>query len=255
MSSVPTLIFIAGSWHQGKCFERFTYPLQADYDLTCKALTLPSAQASQNQIIAHSFDGMVGNSAIKGLTKAPNSSPKGQPERSLVIGLILIASGFILTGLTFMAPFFDQPPPSWRINRATSFADLAQAPLERFYHDLEASDAEYWVSQLGCQSLKALFEGGEIAYAGWRDLDQVWYLRTVEDMGLPVWAQRVQVGMARAMMRGKVVHRELRSSHSPFLSLPRECVGLVVEAVEVFMGEKLTTKGEIEKKWLQGRHG
>ena len=69
----------------------------------------------------------------------------------------------------------------------------------------------------------------------------VWYLGTVEDRGLPVVVQRMQVGMAREM-GGKVEHRELRTSHSPFLSRPEETTGLVLEAVESFMGTSIDNR-------------
>ncbi|KAK4460756.1 hypothetical protein QBC42DRAFT_271718 [Cladorrhinum samala] len=136
-----------------------------------------------------------------------------------------------------MDPFFGHPPPSWRVNKATGFAELVVPPRELFYHDLPEDEAEYWVSQLTSQSLKALFEGGEHAYAGWMDVP-VWYIGTIEDRGLPVLAQRMSVGMAREM-GGNVVHREMQTSHSPFLSKPEEIVGIILEAVEAFTGNKV----------------
>jgi hypothetical protein len=61
----------------------------------------------------------------------------------------------------------------------------------------------------------------------------VWYIGSIEDKGLPVVVQRMQMGMGRAM-GADVVHRELRTSHSPFLSQPEETVGIVLQAVEAF---------------------
>lgn len=43
---------------------------------------------------------------------------------------------------------------------------------------------------------KALAEGGEHAYAGWKDVP-VWYLATIEDKGLPFEAQRYFVQAAK----------------------------------------------------------
>lgn len=181
-------------------------------------------------VIAHSYGGMVGNSAIKDFTKATDS------QSGYVIGLILIASGFTLTGMSFMDPFFGHPPPSWRVNNETGYAELVASPREMFYHDLPQEEAEYWVSQLTTQSLKALFEGGEYSYAGWKDLPS-WYIGTVEDQGLPVLAQRMSVGMAREM-GANVEHRELRTSHSPFLSQPELTVKIILEAVAAFTGSR-----------------
>jgi hypothetical protein len=139
-----------------------------------------------------------------------------------------------------MDPFFGRPPPSWRVNSATGYAEIVVNPSEFFYHDLPLEEAEFWTSQLTTQSLKALFEGGEYSYAGWKDVP-VWYLGTVEDRGLPVVAQRMAVGMAREM-GGKVEHRELQTSHSPFLSRPEETTRLVLEAVESFVGTSIDNR-------------
>lgn len=280
MSDLPTLVFVPGSWHRPTCYNKITKLLQEKYKLRCISVTLRSTSGDATAtfkddldavreqlssetragrdvvVIAHSYGGMVGNSAIKGFARPRHTAPKGNsnspPSPSTagaghVIGLILIASGFTLTGFSFMDPFFGRPPPSWRANKETGFAELVMPPRELFYHDLPAEEAEYWVSQLTPQSLKALFEGGEFAYAGWRDVP-AWYIGTVEDRGLPVAAQRMVVGMAREM-GGHVEHRELPTSHSPFLSRPEETAGIVVEAVEAFTGrpveeQALTRRGQ-----------
>ncbi|PYH41104.1 alpha/beta hydrolase [Aspergillus saccharolyticus JOP 1030-1] len=262
MTKLPTLIFIPGSWHQPSCYGSVIKLLQTQHKLHCVAITLPSTTGSRDAtfkddldaardaiahetshgrnviVIAHSYGGMVGNSAIKGFTQPQPPPPAGDTPPSpagYVVGLILIASGFTFTGLSFMDPFFGHPPPSWRANRETGYAELVTPPRELFYHDLPREEAEYWVSQLTPQSLKALFEGGEFTYAGWQDVP-VWYLGTVEDRGLPVLAQRMQVEMAREI-GANVEHRELHTSHSPFLSQPEATAGIVREAVEAFTGK------------------
>lgn len=179
----------------------------------------------------------MGNSAIKGFAQPQDASPSQTESstRGYIIGLILIASGFNLTGLAFMDPFFGHPPPYWRVNNDTGFAELVTPPRELLYHDLPEEEAEFWVSQLTPQSLKALFEGGEYTYAGWKDVP-AWYIGTVEDRGLPVLAQRMQIGMVREM-GASVEHRELQTSHSPFLSQPEATVSIMIEAVEAFIGK------------------
>lgn len=274
MENPPTLVLIPGSWHKPACYDKITTILRSQHHLKCVGVSLPSTadnpaatfkddidaarDAISNEtthgrnvvVVAHSYGGMVGNSAIKGFTRPAtttdnnnNTTTKTENTTGYVIGLILIASGFTFTGLAFMDPFLGHPPPSWRVNNETGYAELVTPPRELFYHDLDADEAEYWVSQLTTQSLKALFEGGEYAYAGWQDLATVWYIGTVEDRGLPVLAQRMSVGMARTM--GVVVqHRELRTSHSPFLSVPEETVRIMVEAVEDFaLSSRKKTRG------------
>ena len=253
MSEFPTLVFTPGAWHQPTCYNKVMNALKEQYGIHCISFSLPStsgnpkatfkndldaartaiahetAQGRDVVLIAHSYGGMVANSAIKGFTALRDEDSHGR-----VVGLVLIASGFTLTGLSFMDPFFHIPPPTWRVNKETGFADFVTPPRQLFYHDLPEEEAEEWVERLTPQSLEALFKGGEHSYAGWRDVP-VWYIGTIEDQGLPVVAQRVNVGMAREM-GASVVHRELRSSHSPFLSRPREVVELLVEATRAFTG-------------------
>jgi len=262
MSDLPTLVLVHGSWHGPICYDPIVKLLQGKHKLKCIAITLPSTTGNPDAtfkddldaardaissetnagrdviVIAHSYGGMVGSSAIKGFAR-PRHAVETSPSATTghVVGLILIATGCNLTGVAFMDPFFGHPPPSWRVNKATGFAELVVPPREFFYHDVPQDEGEYWVSQLTSQSLKALFEGGEHSYAGWMDVP-VWFIGTIEDRGLPVLAQRMSVGMAREM-GAHVVHREMQTSHSPFLSKPEETVGIILEAVGAFTGKKV----------------
>ena len=178
MEHKPTLVLIPGAWHKPQCYNKLTKSFQNEHGFKCISVDLPSTRgnpkatykddieaareaitaeiaAGRNVIvIAHSYGGMVGNSAIRDLTKPfPSYSPsisaakhqqydQGSIEASgHVLGLVLIASGFTLTGLSFMDPFFGIPPPSWRVNRSTGFAELAISPRELFYHDLQEEEA------------------------------------------------------------------------------------------------------------------
>ncbi|KAF4153176.1 hypothetical protein CNMCM6069_001138 [Aspergillus lentulus] len=218
-----------------------------DMDAAREAISRETTQGRNVVVLAHSYGGMVGNSAIKGFTRpqAITSSQTQTSSKGYVIGLVLIASGFTMTGLSFMDPFFGHPPPYWRVNSETGYAELVTSPRELFYHDLPAEEAEFWVSQLTTQSLKALFEGGEHSYAGWMDLP-VWYIGTVEDRGLPVLVQRIQVGVAREV-GCSVEHRELQTSHSPFLSQPDATARIILEAVEAFTGKQVEDESTRER--------
>ncbi|UNI20178.1 hypothetical protein JDV02_006294 [Purpureocillium takamizusanense] len=260
MPQLPTLVFVPGAWHKPSCYDKIIPLLQERHKLRCIAITLPSTTGDRDAtfkddldvareaiagettrgrdvvVVAHSYGGMVGNSAVKGFTRRPRDAAGAEDDDDgHVIGLILIASGFTFTGVAFMDPFLGRPPPAWRANAATGFAELVADPRDLFYHDLPADEAERRAGELAPQSLRALFEGGEHAYAGWRDVPACWLVGTTEDRGLPLAVQRTQVGMARAM-GARVEHRELRTSHSPFLSRPEDTARIVVEAVEAFAG-------------------
>jgi len=252
MSDLPTLVFTPGAWLRPTCYTKVMNALQGEHNIRCTSFTLHSTIGDPNAtfkddldacraaissettigrdivLIAHSYGGMVANSAIPDFISS-------SPGQGRIIGLILIASGFTLSGLSFMDPLFNVPPPTWCVNKATGFADIVTPSAQLFYHDLPADEAEEWVAQLTPQSLKVLFDGGEHAYAGWLDVP-VCYIGTIEEQCLPVVLQRVHVGMARAM-GASVVHWELRSSHLPFLSQSDEVVDLLLRAASAFTGK------------------
>lgn len=260
MVDKPTLIFIPGAWHKPQCYGKVIKLLQDEHSFKCISVTLPSTNNNPDAtfkddldaardaivseikecrdvvVIAHSYGGQVGNSCIKGLTRPKSHSSHSPSSKGYVIALILIASGFSITGLAFMDPLFGIPPPFWRVNNETGFAELTGDSRERFYHDLSPEEGEYWVSQLTTQSLKSLFEGGQHVYAGWKDV-ATWYVGTVEDKGLPVVIQRIQVGVAKGQ-GGVVHHTELPASHSPFLSMQREVVTAILQALEAVGGSR-----------------
>lgn len=257
------MVFVPGAWHKPSCYNKIVSILEGVHAVKCVAITLPSTQdrpqatykddidAARTAItaellldrdvvvVAHSYGGMVGNSAIRGLTppKTP-SSLLGDDSRCYVKSIVLIASGFTITGVGFMDPFFGRPPPSWRVNKDSGYAELVTPPRELFYHDVTQGEVDSYIEELTTQSLKPLFEGGQHSYAGWKDVPSrnVWYIGTTEDRGMPVAAQRLTVGMARGY-GVPVNHVELSSSHSPFVSMPEETAQIINNAVRAASDE------------------
>ncbi|KAJ6151090.1 alpha/beta-hydrolase [Penicillium chermesinum] len=227
MSDLTTLVLVHGSWHQPSCYNKIIKLLQPK--LKCVAVALPSTANNPNATFKDDLEAT--NEAIAKETAS---------GRNVVVvahsyGGIPPASA--LPGCPFMDPFFGHPPPSWRVNKETGYADLVTPPKELFYHDVPDDEVEHWISELTTQSLKALFEGGEHTYEGWKEVP-VWYIGTVEDRGLPVAAQRMGVGLAREL-GARVEHRELQTSHSPFLSQPEATVGIMLDALEDFTGQSV----------------
>jgi pimeloyl-ACP methyl ester carboxylesterase len=260
MSSSPAFVLIPGAWHRATCYDRVRDILKAKHDIESFAVTLPSTCGDPNAtlkddidatraiiteqlnkgrdvvVVAHSYGGVVGNSSIKGLTR-PKSGGHREPDSEVrdqghVIGLVLLTTGFIFTGLAMMDPFCGLPMPFFRKNTNTGFAELRGSPIHHFYHDLPREEANAAVGQLMPHSLKSLYEGGEHAYAGWQDVP-VWYIAATRDQVLPIAAQRLGVGLARGQ-GGDVTVREIESSHSPFLSRPEEFTGILVAAAAEF---------------------
>lgn len=206
-----------------------------DIKATRNSIMSETAQGRDVVVVVHSYGGQVGNSAIKGLTKPKeHGSASATGQTGHVIGLVMIASGFTMTGVGFLEGFGGKPPPSWKTDPESGFAIIVADPRELFYHDLPVEEGNYRVAKLEKQSLKALAEGGEHAYSGWMDVP-VWYLATTEDKALPIEAQRFFVQMAKDA-GGDVTLREVASSHSAMLSKPKETVDFILEAVAAFNG-------------------
>ncbi|EHL03628.1 hypothetical protein M7I_0270 [Glarea lozoyensis 74030] len=232
MSTKPTIILVPGAWHSETVYDQVVSLLsEQGYKSIAVALKSTSGDSSTtpkddidgvrdailgetNQgrdvvVTVHSFGGIVGASAIKGLTaKQDNSSGR-------VVGLIMLASGFAQTGKTFMSD-----------------------PLPLFYHDLSAEEGAFWVKKLLKQSLKPMFEGGEYVYAGWKDVPVVAVIST-DDRSFPVDAQKFFAQSAKDA-GGDVTIKELFSSHSLMLSKPKEVVEIMTEAVSMFLEKTLS---------------
>ena len=253
MATKPTLVFVPGAWHTTEYYSKVTTLLETQQYNSIR-VTLPSVSSDRSKtflddvnavraaivsettqghdvvVIAHSYGGLPGASAIKGLARTKDDAGKTSGH---VIGIILIASGFIPTGICFLQAIGGVPPPLWKADSETGLAVLSFDARESFYHDLPVEEGEYWVSKLEQQSLSALAEGGEHVYAGWQDVP-AWYLATSEDRGLPIQAQRA---MAQGLIdSGKeVTLKEIESSHSPMLSKPKETADLIAEAAASFV--------------------
>lgn len=253
MSNKPTFVFVPGAWHTASIWEKVTSLLDIQ-GYRSSSVTLPSTDGDpdatfhddvqavrdailsetnqgHNVIVAvHSYGGHVGESALEAVPTTKNPGPEPEPTNGKVIGIAMMATGFNLPGKAFMDGLGGQPPPAWRADAESGLAVFTDdpPPAELFYHDLPVPEAEEWSSRLTSQSLKALFEGGEYAYAGWKDVP-CWFLMTTEDRALPVCVQRMLVGMAREA-GGRVEVREVRSGHCPMLAKPEDTASFLVEA-------------------------
>lgn len=248
MSPFPTLIFIHGAWFPSTCWDPVINHLPAyktiSISLPSVATSLPSAtfhdditavrtailsETSQGNdviLVVHSYGALPGHSAARGLT-LPAEPEK---DKGYVLGFAMIATGFTQTGLAFLDGTGGKPPPSWKADTESGFAVLVTDPKELFFHDLAAEEAGKWTGRLGKQSLKALAEGGEHAYAGWIDAP-CWVLATTKDRALPVEVQKMLAAMAK-QVGAKVTLREVDGGHAAMLSRPKEVAEFLRDAVE-----------------------
>ncbi|KAJ4264412.1 hypothetical protein NW762_005611 [Fusarium torreyae] len=257
MTQKPSLIFVPGAWHTPEYWGKVMSAIEAQH-YKCIPVTLPTTQSTSTSVnfstdvktvhdailaqtiqgvdvvvIAHSYGGGVGASAIKGLTrKHTNDSSTTDTNTGHVIGLCLVGTGFVASGMSFMEALGGKPPPFWEADYENNLMPFKIDPVEMFYHDLPESDAKYWVGKLTNQALTSTTEGYETAYEGWRDV-LVWYVITADDKAHPLEVQRMFAQNAQKA-GADVTTREIDTSHSPMLSKPNETADIVRHAIEAF---------------------
>lgn len=252
-SSKPTLVFVPGSWHGPEVWDKMVALLEPR-GFKCVQITLPTttsdpakgftedvhairdavvAEIDQKRnvvLIVHSYGGAVGASAIQGLTRFREGANPSDPA---VIGIFMMATGFMVAGKTFLDHSGGKPPPIWEMDLETGFSKLTVDARQLFYHDLPEEEGKLWVERLLKQSSRSFTEGADVAYAGWTEVP-VWYLATVDDQALPIAAQRFFVDGAKKESKNPVTLTEIATSHSPMLSKPESSVETLLEAIASF---------------------
>ncbi len=256
MAAKPTLVFVPGAWHRAETWNKVIAELTPkgykgvavtlpstlgnpaatfgdDVDAVQQVIRQEIALGHDDVLVVHSYGGQVGNSAVQGFSR---TSAGRADSPANVIGLVMMATGFTVTGVAFLEAMGGTPPPSWKLNDVTGFADLVAEPRDMLYHDLPEAEGRAWVAKLTAQSQLTLTGGGERAYAGWQDVP-TWYLKTLEDHALPVQLQEWTVQVARDA-GADVTDRGLPTSHSPMLSRPKEVGEFIDEAAQSFVSKR-----------------
>jgi pimeloyl-ACP methyl ester carboxylesterase len=135
MSLKPTLIFVHGAWHTPESWAK-VIPLMEAEDYKCLACRLPSVNSNPHKrieddikavreaieseisqsndvvLVVHSYGGAVGSSALKGLTPPKEQGTTSSKSSSgRILGMVMLASFFVPTGLTFLGGLGGECPP------------------------------------------------------------------------------------------------------------------------------------------------
>lgn len=144
-----TLILVPGAWHSpatwskiissipNKCISITLSTTRGDStlgfsdDVRCvrDAIVSEISQGRKVVVVVHSYGGTVGASAVRGLENG-------------VVGIFMIATGFAVSGLTFLDALGGKPPPIWTMNKSTGFAEIKVDVRQLFYHDLPPQRGE-----------------------------------------------------------------------------------------------------------------
>ncbi|KAJ5364965.1 uncharacterized protein N7496_010678 [Penicillium cataractarum] len=238
-SSKPTILFIPGAWHLPDVFDD-TRAVLAARGFHSVAVGLPaigaepptkglvddtvavhneierlSDEGNQIVVVAHSYGGMVGAGAVKGLgyTERQKAGKDGG-----VIMLVYMAAFVAKSGTSLLDMLGGKWLPWMKLDGDYCRAEAAP---EICYNDPSPQDQEKWSSRT-VHTSRAVFED-IVAHEPWHDLACM-YLFCEDDKAIPL---AVQESMASLL----VEYSQFRcsSSYSPFLSMPDK----VAEACEL----------------------
>ncbi|KIX94637.1 uncharacterized protein Z520_09683 [Fonsecaea multimorphosa CBS 102226] len=253
----PVILLVPGAWHSPSGFAPLTNYLtqhgyivegislpsvgssppqmtfDADVQAIASAISRHSDEGSDIVILFHSYGGIPGTSACKGLLKSDRSSTG---RNRGIVHLIYCCAFAVEEGVCLMDGLGGQPLPWFKFS-SDGKSLMPETPEDKFYHDIDDPKLlQELVSNLRPQSYGPYFS--KSTYAAWRDVHST-YVMCQEDQALPFEVQRTMVANVKKVLAesgGRIemqVHT-LDSSHSPFLSRPKELGDIVRSVAESF---------------------
>ena len=130
----PTFVFVTGAWHKPAYWSKVTALLSAqgfksltpslpstesnasttlldDITVIRDAITSETSEGRDVVVAVHSYGGIPGPSALKGLTKPKAGGNEDGKKQGYVIGYAMMATGFAATGVAFLEGIGGSPPP------------------------------------------------------------------------------------------------------------------------------------------------
>ncbi|KAL5586424.1 hypothetical protein FOBRF1_016294 [Fusarium oxysporum] len=261
MSSNPTIVFAPGAWHLASCFdpirealhsrgwttEAVEYPsvgaepptkgLDDDADAVRTVLQRLADKGEQIVLVVHSYGGLVGANAVKGLGYRQRKE-QGLPGG--VIMFVYLAAFVTPLGLSIKQMLGGQflpwmNPKVSKLKHSRESGDhfnhqqgdyvYADTPEEVFYHDLGGEALDSAMKTLKHQSGRVFTD--TVTYEPWHDIETMYFFCDEDKALFPV----VQEQMA-GMLGPNAVQFHSKASHSVFLSKVDETVKGVELAAE-----------------------
>ena len=249
MAAKPTIILVPGAWHGPECFSAIVSPLVASGYRTVP-VTLPSVgfpdtvttiepdikavriavheecDAGHDVLLfMHSYAGLPGPEAVKGLSRAERQQ---QGMQGGVSHLFFCCSLLLVEGECIDEQFGRKMPEG--VVGPTDALVVSEAlggPENMFYGDLDEETQRRCMDALRPQNYRLVFCSRAV-YPAWQYIPTT-YLYATQDQALTFEMQKGMVERAKSM--GVDIRTEtLEASHSPFLSMPAKVVGAVRRA-------------------------
>ncbi|KAH0436183.1 hypothetical protein CcaCcLH18_04473 [Colletotrichum camelliae] len=245
MSSKPVIVLTPGAWHSPESFEVFQTelhqrgwetrattnvsvgaepPTKGMFDDAASAHAVIEELADQGRqvvLVAHSYGGIVGAQAVKGLGYKQRAA---EGKAGGVIAFVYIAAFVAPTGTGVWDLTRNEPQPWMRIEDGKIFVNN---PEQVFYQDVAPEITSKCVGMLQHQTVKAFEE--RVTYEPWHDIPCA-YIACEDDHAIPFFAQEM---MAQALGPDALRITFKGTSHSPFLSRTAETAEFVERAVRM----------------------
>lgn len=230
----PTVVMVHGAWHSPVQYEPLpTLLVQAGYSLIFPHLpSIGGKMATFDQdvtavrdaihtcvedgrevvVLMHSYGGVVGSEAAKGLSVEDVQGPGGVIKMIYLTACVVPEGGSMIeTGLQNTLPPF--------IKSANDHQYVAIDCHNTFFADVSKEVADRVEAGFKLQA-KGAFES-KVTYAAWKNIDSAYICEL--NKAIPLAAQEAMVAQEGKWVR---VDR-LPSSHSPFLTMPERTAELV----------------------------
>ncbi|GKU07389.1 hypothetical protein FLAG1_09524 [Fusarium langsethiae] len=228
-SPKPTIVLAPGAWHLANCYDDLRQELHSrgwktdsvdypsvgaepptiglDEDAAAVRNVLQRLADDGEQIVlaVHSYGGLVGANAVKGL------GYRQRREQGLPGGVIMyvyMAAFVAPVGMSITQMLGGQYLPWMKLEDGRVHAEN---PGEIFYHDVSGQTLTKSLDRLKHQSAP-IFDG-VVTNEPWHDIATMYFFCT-EDKAIPI---AVQEGMAE-QLGPDALHYRCNASHSPFLS-------------------------------------
>ncbi|CAG9939376.1 unnamed protein product [Clonostachys rosea f. rosea IK726] len=190
---------------------------------------LPLIKQSKDVVVlAHSYGGVVGGAAAKGLDKKTRGA---QGLSGSVIGLIYVAGNITLEGESLLEAVGGAYPPFIKTSKPAKGLALIEPAMEVLYNDCDASLAPELEASMQPHAHLA-FETKPTA-PGWADdgFDgRRTYVRTTEDCCNPAFLQ--DQWLEKSKVKWDVV--DFKTGHMPFISQPQALAEQIIKSTKGF---------------------
>ncbi|KAI4737441.1 alpha/beta-hydrolase [Aureobasidium sp. EXF-12298] len=237
----PVIVIVPGAWHVPAHYAYLALKLNANgYTVDCiessstnderdlpedtwkedisiirNAITSHTEAGRDVALVMHSFGGMAGSEAACGLGK------KSSETSGSIIKLVYLAAFMMKEGESPVD--FDWPRIAVPDDEQNPKAIYVPDPISNLYHDVPEQMSQRAVDNLGGHPIAHAFS--RPSKVAWREIPTA-YIMCEDDRALPIGPQEQMINAVKA----EGVHVEttsLKSSHSPFLSMPAETAKVI----------------------------